>query len=123
MIDRFGNPHFGQAPDQFLWPHSVAVDSHGDVYIAEVSFVEWGRHQDPPVDNPGHPSANGAERTEQNSIARQLVYPVNQRFCDQRNKSFDFAPQRINFGIADLPVQLRQNGLVYNPFPRNAALT
>ena len=52
MIDRFGNPHFGQAPDQFLWPHSVAVDSKGAVYIAEVSFVEWGRHQNPLVDNP-----------------------------------------------------------------------
>ena len=52
MLDRFGNPHFGQEPDQFLWPHSVAVDSRGDVYIAEVSFVEWGRHQNPPVDTP-----------------------------------------------------------------------
>ena len=52
MLDRFGNPHFGQAPDQFLWPHSVAIDSRGDVYIAEVSFIEWGRHQNPPVDTP-----------------------------------------------------------------------
>ena len=52
MLDRFGNPHFGQGPDQFLWPHGVAVDSRGDVYVAEVSFVEWGRHQVPPVDNP-----------------------------------------------------------------------
>ncbi len=52
MLDRFGNPHFGQEPDQFLWPHGIAVDSRGDVYIAEVSYVEWGRHQVPPVDNP-----------------------------------------------------------------------
>ncbi len=52
MIDRFGNPHFGQAPDQFLWPHGIAVDSRGDVYIAEVAYVEWGRNQSPPVDNP-----------------------------------------------------------------------
>jgi DNA-binding beta-propeller fold protein YncE len=52
LIQRIGAPHFGQEPDQFLWPHSVAVDSRGDIYIAEVSFVEWGRHQDPPVDNP-----------------------------------------------------------------------
>jgi DNA-binding beta-propeller fold protein YncE len=52
MLDRFGNAHFGEGADQFLWPHSVAIDSRGDVYIAEVSFVEWGRHQNPPVDNP-----------------------------------------------------------------------
>lgn len=52
MLDRFGNAHFGQAADQFLWPHGIAVDSQGSVYIAEVGYVEWGRHQDPPVDNP-----------------------------------------------------------------------
>ena len=52
LITRFGNEHYGQSPDQFLWPHSLSVDSHGDVYVAEVSFVEWGRHQKPVVDNP-----------------------------------------------------------------------
>ena len=52
QLGRFGNPHFGQEPDQFLWPHGIAVDSSGAVYIAEVSYVEWGRHQSPPVDNP-----------------------------------------------------------------------
>ena len=52
MLDHFGNPHFGQGPDQFLWPHSIAIDSRGDVYVAEVSFVEWGRYQNPPVDTP-----------------------------------------------------------------------
>ena len=52
MLDRFGNRHFGQESDQFLWPHGVAVDSFGSVYIAEVSFVEWGRNQTPLVDNP-----------------------------------------------------------------------
>ena len=51
-VQRIGNPHFGQEPDQFLWPHSVAVDSHGDIYVAEVSFVEWGRHQRPWNDQP-----------------------------------------------------------------------
>jgi len=51
QLDRKYEPyHF--APDQFLWPHSLAIDSHGDVYVAEVSFVEWGRHQQPVVDNP-----------------------------------------------------------------------
>ena len=45
---RFGAELPGEAPDQFLWPHSVAVDSHGDVYVAEVSYVEVGRRLDPP---------------------------------------------------------------------------
>ena len=38
----------GEAPDQFNWLHSVAVDSHGDVYAAEVSYVEVGSKLDPP---------------------------------------------------------------------------
>ncbi|MEX0761702.1 MAG: peptidyl-alpha-hydroxyglycine alpha-amidating lyase family protein [Dehalococcoidia bacterium] len=48
LVKRFGNPLPGEEPDQFLWPHSVSVDSRGDVYVAEVSFVEVGRHLDPP---------------------------------------------------------------------------
>ncbi len=39
---RFGASLPGEAPDQFLWPHSIAVDSHGDVYVAEVSYTEVG---------------------------------------------------------------------------------
>jgi hypothetical protein len=38
----------GEKPDQFLWPHSMAIDSHGDVYVAEVSFVEIGKDENPP---------------------------------------------------------------------------
>ena len=41
---RFGNDYFGENFDQFLWPHSLAIDSNGSIYIAEVSFTEWGRH-------------------------------------------------------------------------------
>ncbi|MFW6174371.1 MAG: peptidyl-alpha-hydroxyglycine alpha-amidating lyase family protein [Chloroflexota bacterium] len=47
-ITRFGAPLPGEQPDQFNWLHSVAVDSRGDVYAAEVSYVEVGRFQDPP---------------------------------------------------------------------------
>ncbi len=47
-ITRFGNPLAGEGPDQFLAPHSIAVDSHGDVYVAEVSFTAFGSQQDPP---------------------------------------------------------------------------
>ena len=41
---------WGQSPDEdatapghFTAPHDVAVDSHGDIYVAEVSFAEFGR--------------------------------------------------------------------------------
>ena len=46
-LTRFGSDTFGEGPDQFLWPHSMAIDSQGNVYVAEVSFVEWGRYQEP----------------------------------------------------------------------------
>jgi DNA-binding beta-propeller fold protein YncE len=39
---RFGAPLPGEAWGQFLWPHSIAVDSLGDVYVAEVSYTEVG---------------------------------------------------------------------------------
>ncbi|MEE2841861.1 MAG: peptidyl-alpha-hydroxyglycine alpha-amidating lyase family protein [Chloroflexota bacterium] len=47
-ILRFGSREIGEEPDQFLWPHSMAIDSHGDVYVAEVSFVEIGKDENPP---------------------------------------------------------------------------
>jgi hypothetical protein len=48
LVTRFGNPLPGERPDQFLWPHSVAVDSEGSVYVADVSYVEVGSRQTPP---------------------------------------------------------------------------
>jgi len=48
LITRIGRPLPGEAPDQFLWPHSLAVDSHGDIYVAEVSYAEVGRNEKPP---------------------------------------------------------------------------
>ena len=48
LITHFGAALPGEEPDQFLWPHSLAIDSRGDVYVAEVSFVEVGQHLDPP---------------------------------------------------------------------------
>jgi DNA-binding beta-propeller fold protein YncE len=29
--------------DQFLAPHGIAVDSHGDIYVAELSLANWER--------------------------------------------------------------------------------
>jgi DNA-binding beta-propeller fold protein YncE len=36
-VDRFGAPDPGTGPDQFVAPHGLAIDSRGDVYVAEVS--------------------------------------------------------------------------------------
>ncbi|ONK14814.1 peptidylglycine alpha-amidating monooxygenase [Streptomyces sp. MP131-18] len=38
----------GEEPDRFNWLHSVAVDSEGSVYAAEVSYVEVGSKLTPP---------------------------------------------------------------------------
>ena len=48
LVTRIGAPLPGEHPEQFLWPHSVASDSRGDVYVAEVSYAEVGRKQGVP---------------------------------------------------------------------------
>jgi DNA-binding beta-propeller fold protein YncE len=45
---RLGESTFGDAPGRFFAPHAVATDSRGDVYVAEVSYAEFGRHMNPP---------------------------------------------------------------------------
>ena len=50
MLARFGDPVEGQGPGQFIAPHGVAVDSHGDIYVGEVSFAIRGMHMDPPTE-------------------------------------------------------------------------
>ncbi|WP_172381285.1 peptidyl-alpha-hydroxyglycine alpha-amidating lyase family protein [Streptomyces sp. MNP-20] len=47
-VTSFGADLPGEAPEQFNWPHSVAVDSEGSVYVAEVSYVEVGSGLTPP---------------------------------------------------------------------------
>jgi DNA-binding beta-propeller fold protein YncE len=45
LVGRFGNAYAGAGADQFLAPHGIAVDSSGDVYVAEVSWswtITWG---------------------------------------------------------------------------------
>jgi DNA-binding beta-propeller fold protein YncE len=37
IVDQFGAPTPGQGVDQFICPHGIAIDSRGDVYVAEVS--------------------------------------------------------------------------------------
>ncbi len=47
LLTRFGAPLPGEGWDQFLWPHSIAVDSRGDVYVAEVGYTEVGGRLSP----------------------------------------------------------------------------
>ncbi len=48
LLARAGAPLRGEAPDQFIAPHGIAVDSKGDVYVGEVSWTSWSRNLDPP---------------------------------------------------------------------------
>ena len=48
LVCRFGAPEEGEGPGQFIAPHGIAVDSHGDIYVGEVSYTIRGRHMDPP---------------------------------------------------------------------------
>jgi hypothetical protein len=34
-------PSAGREPGQFISPHGLAVDSHGDLYVGEVAFTAW----------------------------------------------------------------------------------
>ena len=47
-ICMFGAAEEGEGAGQFIAPHGIAVDSKGDVYVAEVSYTIRGRHMDPP---------------------------------------------------------------------------
>jgi DNA-binding beta-propeller fold protein YncE len=46
-VARFGNALPGTGPDQFIAPHGLAIDSRGDVYVAEVSKTWLGFIGDP----------------------------------------------------------------------------
>jgi DNA-binding beta-propeller fold protein YncE len=41
VIGRLGTQKFGLGPETFLGPHGLAVDSHGDLYVGEVSEAQW----------------------------------------------------------------------------------
>ena len=48
LLTRFGDPQEGEGPGQFIAPHGVATDSHGDLYVGETSYTIRGSHMDPP---------------------------------------------------------------------------
>ncbi len=47
-ITSFGAGISGVAPDQFISPHGIAIDSEGSVYVAEVSYTAMGSRLEPP---------------------------------------------------------------------------
>ena len=47
-LARLGDIHAGEGPRQFLAPHGLTVDSHGDIYVGEVSYTACGQYLDPP---------------------------------------------------------------------------
>ena len=42
ILARLGDIRSGEAPGQFIAPHGIAIDSHGDIYVGEVSNTFWG---------------------------------------------------------------------------------
>ena len=45
---KLGRKSYGDQPGRFYAPHGISVDSRGDIYVAEVSWAEYGMHMDPP---------------------------------------------------------------------------
>ena len=48
LLGRIGGRFAGEKPGEFVAPHGCAVDSHGDLYVAEVSWTAQGSHEKPP---------------------------------------------------------------------------
>jgi DNA-binding beta-propeller fold protein YncE len=51
LLAQLGGETAGLGPGQFLSPHGIAVDSHGDIYVGETSHAAWPRlfpDQQPP---------------------------------------------------------------------------
>tara|TARA_B100001971_G_C18127946_1_gene503144 strand:+ start:42 stop:1016 length:975 start_codon:yes stop_codon:yes gene_type:complete len=51
-LARLGDQTFGDEPGRFLSPHGIAVDSRGDIYVAEVSRTENYGGLIPPLTDP-----------------------------------------------------------------------
>ena len=47
-LARLGDLFAGEKPGQFIAPHGLALDSRGDIYVAEVSWTIMGQHLQPP---------------------------------------------------------------------------
>src|SRR5690242_21897508 len=41
LLSRIGDPFAGRALTSFIGPHGLTVDTHGDLYVAEVCWTLW----------------------------------------------------------------------------------
>ena len=41
VLARLGDQPPGEAPGQFISPHGISIDSHGDIYVGEVSWTQY----------------------------------------------------------------------------------
>jgi DNA-binding beta-propeller fold protein YncE len=48
-LARYGAADAGTGSDQFIAPHGIAVDSHGDVYVGEVANGQWPAYSSEPA--------------------------------------------------------------------------
>ena len=48
LLARVGRESYGDEAGRFYSPHGIAVDSRGDIYVAEVSYSDYGRLMEPP---------------------------------------------------------------------------
>lgn len=48
LLARVGRESYGDEAGRFYSPHGIAVDSKGDVYVAEVSYSDYGMRMEPP---------------------------------------------------------------------------
>ena len=48
VITRLGEESYGDEPGCFYAPHAIATDSQRSIYVAEVSYAEFGGKMDPP---------------------------------------------------------------------------
>ena len=45
---RLGSQSYGDEPGRFYSPHGISVDSQGNIYVAEVSWSDYGSQMEPP---------------------------------------------------------------------------
>ena len=56
VLARIGRDSYGDQIGRFYSPHGIALDSKGDIYVAEVSWSDYGRHIDPPRESRALPN-------------------------------------------------------------------
>ena len=47
LVARVGRESYGEQSGRFFSPHGIAVDSKGDIYVAEVSWSDYGSKMEP----------------------------------------------------------------------------